>query len=70
MAAAGGGASAAAYAPCTFPAWAEGNTYPAGTKVTYQSRTYEALVTHTAHRGAGWNPASTPSLWKDLGACE
>ena len=55
---------------CNSPAWAEGNTYTAGTRVTYQNRLYEALVTHTAHVGAGWNPAATPSLWKDLGACD
>ena len=61
--------AAVVLAACTDPAWAEGRTYQAGTRVTYQSRTYEALVTHTAHPGAGWNPASTPTLWKDLGAC-
>src|SRR6185503_8527723 len=54
---------------CTAPAWAEGNTYTAGQQVTYQGRLYQALVTHTAWPGAGWNPASTPSLWTDLGAC-
>jgi len=59
----------AAYAACTDPAWAEGRTYTAGTKVSYNGRTYQALVTHTAHPGTGWNPAATPSLWKDLGAC-
>lgn len=55
---------------CNSPAWAEGNTYTAGTKVTYNGRLYQALQTHTAHPGAGWNPAATPSLWKDLGACD
>ncbi|HWG98025.1 MAG TPA: carbohydrate-binding protein, partial [Pilimelia sp.] len=70
LAATSGASSAAAYAPCSDPAWAEGRTYTAGTKVTYNSRTYQALVTHTAHVGANWNPAATPSLWKDLGACE
>ncbi len=55
---------------CTFPAWAEGQTYNAGARVTYSNRGWEALVTHTAHPGANWNPASTPSLWKDLGACD
>ncbi len=55
---------------CTAPAWAEGRTYTAGTQVTYQNRLYQALVTHTAHVGAGWNPAATPSLWRDLGACD
>ncbi|GHJ47697.1 hypothetical protein Cs7R123_50390 [Catellatospora sp. TT07R-123] len=55
---------------CSAPAWAEGNTYTAGTQVTYNGRLYQALVTHTAYVGAGWNPAATPSLWKDLGACD
>jgi chitinase len=54
---------------CTAPGWAEGNTYTAGTQVTYSGRLYQALVTHTAHVGAGWNPGATPSLWRDLGAC-
>jgi chitinase len=54
---------------CNAPAWAEGNTYTAGTQVTYNGRLYKALQTHTAHPGAGWNPAATPSLWQDLGAC-
>ncbi|WP_131738869.1 carbohydrate-binding protein [Actinomadura roseirufa] len=55
---------------CSFPAWAEGTTYTAGTKVVYDNQGYEALVTHTAHPGANWNPASTPTLWKSLGACD
>ena len=55
---------------CDFPAWAEGNTYPAGTKVTYNGRGYVATVTHTASPGTNWNPAATPSLWQDLGACD
>ncbi|GAA2639621.1 hypothetical protein GCM10010399_86350 [Dactylosporangium fulvum] len=61
--------SNAALAACTAPTWAEGNTYTAGTQVTYNGHTYQALVTHTAYVGANWNPAGTPSLWKDLGAC-
>ncbi len=61
--------NAAAAVTCTAPAWAEGNTYTAGTQVTYGGKLYQALVTHTAYAGAGWNPAATPSLWKDLGAC-
>ncbi|MFC7246148.1 carbohydrate-binding protein [Catellatospora aurea] len=60
----------AALVACSAPAWAEGNTYTAGTQVTYNGRLYRALVTHTAHVGAGWNPAATPSLWTDLGACD
>ncbi|WP_433610670.1 carbohydrate-binding protein [Dactylosporangium sp. CA-139114] len=58
-----------AAAACSAPVWAEGNTYTAGQQVTYNGHTYQALVTHTAYVGAGWNPAATPSLWKDLGAC-
>jgi chitinase len=54
---------------CNAPAWAEGNTYTVGTQVTYNGRLYQALQTHTAYVGAGWNPAATPSLWQDLGAC-
>src|SRR5258705_9915865 len=61
--------SSAALAACTAPAWAEGNTYTVGQQVTYNGHTYQALVTHTAYVGAGWNPAATPSLWKDLGTC-
>lgn len=61
--------NAAAAVTCSAPAWAEGNTYTAGTQVTYGGRLYQALVTHTAYVGAGWNPAATPSLWTDLGAC-
>ncbi|GAA2482723.1 carbohydrate-binding protein [Winogradskya humida] len=59
----------AAAVTCSAPAWAEGNTYTVGTQVTYSGRLYLALVTHTAYVGAGWNPAATPSLWSDLGAC-
>ena len=29
-------------------------------EVTYSGRLYEAMVTHTAYPGAGWNPAATP----------
>src|SRR3954471_10779800 len=65
---AGGGTSFAAVA-CSGTNWAEGNTYTAGQQVTYSAHLYQALVTHTAYVGAGWNPAATPSLWRDLGAC-
>ncbi|MEK8104077.1 glycosyl hydrolase family 18 protein [Micromonospora sp. M12] len=49
-------ANAVPMVACTAPAWAEGTTYQAGGQVTYGSRLYQALVTHTAHPGAGWNP--------------
>ncbi|TMR38211.1 glycoside hydrolase family 18 [Actinomadura geliboluensis] len=55
---------------CTYPAWAEGTSYKAGDKVTYSAHGYEAIVAHTAYPGANWNPASTPTLWRDLGACD
>ncbi|WP_373316993.1 carbohydrate-binding protein, partial [Chitinolyticbacter albus] len=49
------------------PAWQEGNTYSAGTVVTYNGKDYQALVTHTAYVGTNWNPAATPTLWKETG---
>ena len=63
------GVAAVAAVTCTAPAWAEGNTYQVGTQVTDNGHLYQALVTHTAYVGAGWNPAATPSLWTDLGTC-
>nr|BAA06605.1 Chitinase II precursor [Aeromonas sp. 10S-24] len=45
-------------------AWAEGNTYTAGTCASYGGKDYVAQVTHTAYVGANWNPAATPTLWK------
>ncbi|NJP35080.1 carbohydrate-binding protein [Micromonospora thermarum] len=69
FAAATGGPSTTLVA-CTAPAWAEGVSYSAGSRVTYAGRLYQALVTHTPPPGAGWNPAATPSLWTDLGACD
>ncbi|MFI1194486.1 carbohydrate-binding protein [Micromonospora sp. NPDC020750] len=72
-----GGLAAAATDPatvaavaCSAPGWAEGTSYPAGTRVSYAGRIYQALVTHTPPAGAGWNPAAAPSLWKDLGPCD
>ncbi|MFC7532834.1 glycosyl hydrolase family 18 protein [Actinoplanes sp. GCM10030250] len=61
--------SGAAAVACSSTVWAEGPTYTAGQQVTYQAHLYQALVTHTAWAGTGWNPAATPTLWKDLGAC-
>ncbi|QLI80753.1 hypothetical protein HZU75_03955 [Chitinibacter fontanus] len=48
--------------------WQEGSSYTAGTTVDYNGKTYTALVSHTAYVGAGWNPASTPTLWKEVGS--
>lgn len=74
LAIAGSGQAAAppssALVACTAPAWAEGTAYSVGARVTYNSRLYEARVAHTAWPGTGWNPASTGSLWSDLGACD
>ncbi|WP_148716100.1 chitinase [Chitinolyticbacter meiyuanensis] len=60
---------AAVWAPAALAAvaWQEGNTYTAGSVVSYNGHDYQALVTHTAYAGANWNPAATPTLWKDLG---
>jgi chitinase len=55
---------------CTAPAWAEGNSFTVGQQVTYNGRLYQAIQAHTAWPGAGWNPAATPTLWRDLGACD
>jgi chitinase len=70
LSATAGGSSTAVLVPCTAPAWAEGVSYAAGAKVTYQSRLYEARVAHTAPPGSGWNPVAAPSLWNGLGACD
>lgn len=64
------GAPQVALAACTAPAWAEGASYPAGSRVSYAGRSYQARVTHTPPPGAGWNPAAAPALWTDLGACD
>ncbi|WP_433475201.1 carbohydrate-binding protein [Spirillospora sp. CA-142024] len=55
---------------CTYSAWAEGSSYKVGDRVTYSGHGYEAIVAHTAYAGANWNPASTPTLWRDLGTCD
>jgi hypothetical protein len=53
---------------CT--AWVDGGTYTAGQVVSYQGQNYTAIVTQTDWAGAGWNPASTPSLWAPGGSCQ
>ncbi|WP_460751789.1 carbohydrate-binding protein [Myceligenerans cantabricum] len=60
----------AAAAECVAATWTEGTSYAVGDEVTYRSRTYTARIAHTAHAGAGWNPADTPTLWSDEGACD
>lgn len=49
--------------------WREGNNYKAGEVVSYNGVTYTAQSTHTAYVGAGWTPATTPTLWKAGGSC-
>jgi pseudolysin/vibriolysin len=49
--------------------WQDGGTYQAGQVVSYNGQNYTAIVTQTDWAGAGWNPASTPSLWRPGGAC-
>ncbi|WP_373279520.1 glycosyl hydrolase family 18 protein [Chitiniphilus eburneus] len=61
-------ALAAAQAFAAYPAWQEGNTYAAGTMVSYEGRDYRALATHTAYTGTNWNPAASPTLWVKIGA--
>lgn len=46
--------------------WVEGGTYKVGQTVTYQGRSYRCLQAHTAWVGAGWTPATSPTLWQAL----
>ena len=46
------------------PAWAEGSAYTVGSCVTYNARTYTAIIGHTANVGVGWNPEASPNLWQ------
>jgi chitinase len=61
--------AAAPLIACTYPAWAEGTSYAAGARVTYQGHAYQALQANTPPVGAGWTPVAVPALWQDLGAC-
>ncbi len=52
------------------PAWAPGVSYAVGAQVTYQDAThpnhlYKCLQAHVSQ--VGWEPATTPALWQDLG---
>ena len=46
--------------------WQEGQTYRKGQITLYQGRNYRALQTHTAEKGANWNPRAAASLWEEL----
>ncbi|MFF2018689.1 glycosyl hydrolase family 18 protein [Paenibacillus sp. NPDC058177] len=45
-------------------AWAVGIAYKAGDTVSYSGKTYACLQPHTSL--TGWEPATTPALWKLL----
>ncbi len=47
-------------APTASP-WAANTSYAVGALVTYNGKTYEALVAHTSL--AGWEPPNVPALW-------
>ena len=49
--------------PSGTPEWKVGGVYNPGSKVVYNGKIYESIVSHTAHV-ASWDPASTPTLWK------
>jgi chitinase len=49
-------------AQCPAQAWTDGASYQRGDQVTFEGGSYEAIVTHTAWFGAGWNP-TVGSLW-------
>lgn len=44
--------------------WQPGVSYKIGDKVTYQSKTYECIFTHTSN--IAWIPGTVPTLWKQL----
>ena len=44
--------------------WVEGASYTAGQIVSYQGKQYRCLQAHTAYVGAGWTPATSPTLWQ------
>lgn len=46
--------------------WVEGAAYTAGQVVSYQGKSYRCLQAHTAYVGAGWTPATSPTLWQAL----
>ena len=47
-------------------AWTEGASYTVGQIVNYQGRQYRCLQAHTVYVGAGWTPASSPTLWQAI----
>ena len=46
-------------------AWQPNVAYSVGQLVTYQGHTYKCLQAHTSQ--VGWEPATTPALWQDMG---
>ena len=47
-------------------AWTEGASYAVGQIVTYGGKQYRCLQAHTAWAGAGWTPATSPTLWQPM----
>ncbi|MFB8776508.1 cellulase family glycosylhydrolase [Streptomyces broussonetiae] len=47
------------------PAWQPNTAYAVGARVSYGGKDYECLQSHTSL--TGWEPSSTPALWKLLG---
>ena len=47
-----------------YPQWASGVNYPAGCKVQYSSKLWQAVQAHTSQ--TSWNPESAPSLWETV----
>ncbi|MFE6337377.1 cellulase family glycosylhydrolase [Streptomyces sp. NPDC057798] len=47
------------------PQWQPQTSYTVGTRVSYGGKEYECLQSHTSL--TGWEPSTTPALWKALG---
>ncbi|EXK23873.1 hypothetical protein FOMG_19376 [Fusarium oxysporum f. sp. melonis 26406] len=50
--------------PCGVTKWQDQTSYKAGSRVTYQGKTYQCLQAHTSLRS--WEPPLTPALWKEV----
>src|SRR5688500_12917740 len=58
--------AASAQVSCS-PAWTANTFYSVNATVGYNGRGYRCQQAHTSQ--VGWEPASAPALWVDLGAC-
>jgi len=53
----------------SYPTWSANSVvYNVGTWVTYNGHYYQCMETHTSQ--TAWDPADTPTLWRDYGACQ